>query len=130
MVSPERWRDIQQAVFAIARYQCEICGWRGGHLHCHEVWSYNDRTGVQRLAGFLALCRFCHEVKHIGLAKVDGRYAPALAHLARVNRWSRAVAVEYVDACFEQFERRSEKEWRLDVTQALKMMPPGLDLLK
>jgi hypothetical protein len=54
---------------------------------CHEVWSYHERTGVQRLEGFIALCDFCHEVKHIGLARKKGRERAALAHLAKVNGW-------------------------------------------
>ena len=33
-------------------------------LECHEVWSYNYDTLIQRLAGLVPLCTLCHQVKH------------------------------------------------------------------
>jgi hypothetical protein len=88
-----------------------------GGLHCHEVWRYDESSGgAQALEEFLAPCRFCHEVKHIGLANVHGRYHQAIAHLARVNRWSRSSAAEYANRCFEIHERRSRREWSQDLT--------------
>jgi hypothetical protein len=114
-VSPHEWRRIQQVVFDRAGGKCQLCGWQRG-LHCHEVWRYDESAGVQALEGFLALCRFCHEVKHIGLASVHGRYHQALAHLARVNRWSKSWAAEYANRCFETHERRSRREWSQDLT--------------
>jgi hypothetical protein len=114
LVSPDEWQGIQETVFGHAAGKCQVCGFQG-NLHCHEVWRYNEVSGVQTLVGFLALCRFCHEVKHIGRAKVRGRYHQAIAHLARVNRWSKRAAERYADRCFETYERRSGREWRQDV---------------
>jgi len=115
LVSPDEWQGIQETVFGHASGKCQVCGFQG-NLHCHEVWRYDELSGVQALAGFLALCRFCHEVKHIGLAKLHGLYRQAIAHLARVNRWSKRAAEKYADECFETYERRSRREWRQDVT--------------
>jgi hypothetical protein len=80
------------------------------------VWRYDESSSTQVLDGFLALCRFCHEVKHIGLAKVHGRYGAALVHLARVNKWSTRAATKYVDTCFKTYERRSRRAWKQDLT--------------
>lgn len=119
VVSPDQWRAIQRAVFDKASNRCQICGWHASarhRLHCHEVWSYHAWTGVQKLEGFLALCDFCHEAKHIGLARINGRYGAALAHLARINGWSRSTAADYARSCFKEFDDRSRRRWRQDVT--------------
>lgn len=122
LVSPEVWRDIQRAVFHDAAGHCRVCGWPVNPIagpprfHCHESWRYDDWRGVQTLEGFVALCRFCHEVKHIGHTQRQGRYAAAIAHLAKVNGWSRTAALRYADACFQTHERRSRKTWTQDLT--------------
>lgn len=117
-VSRAEWERLRKLTFARARYHCEICGGRGERwpVECHEIFSYDDATHIQRLERLVALCPACHEVKHIGLAGVRGRRAEALAHLARTNGWSLADAELYVEACFEQWHRRSRHEWRLDLS--------------
>jgi hypothetical protein len=121
LVSPETWRSIQKAVFDHAGGKCQVCGWPAAPMpypprfHCHEIWHYNDWRGVQKLEGFVALCRFCHEVKHIGLARAEGRYAAAIAHLAKVNGWSRKAAFAHADACFDRWEGRSRRAWVQDL---------------
>ncbi|CAN5761393.1 hypothetical protein BH24DEI2_BH24DEI2_26960 [soil metagenome] len=71
---------------------------------------------MQRLTGLTALCPACHQVKHIGLANVQGKSAQALSHLARVNGWSANQARAYVEQAFELWARRSEHEWQLDLS--------------
>jgi len=80
---------MRRQVYQAAGWRCELCGGRGPeHLvECHEKWAYDDTTGVQQLVRLLALCPACHEVKHLGLARVNGRERQALTHLARVNGW-------------------------------------------
>jgi hypothetical protein len=122
LVSPEAWREIQRAVLAEAAGRCRVCGWPAGpvsyrpHFECHEIWRYDDWRGVQTLEGFVAVCRFCHEVKHIGLTQSKGRYAAAIAHLAKVNGWSKDEARRYADDCFAAYERRSRRAWTQDLT--------------
>jgi hypothetical protein len=122
IVSPDQWHQIQKVVFDHAGDTCEVCGWprdrppQHSQLHCHEVWNYNDWRAMQRLEGFRSLCRFCHEVKHIGYASTKERYGPAIGHLANVNRWSRRAATQYADACFRTYERRSRRSWSQDLT--------------
>jgi 5-methylcytosine-specific restriction endonuclease McrA len=115
LLSPHEWRTIQETVFESAAGKCQVCGWQGG-LRCHTVWRYDERQGSQALEGFLALCRFCHEVKHIGLTELHGRYPQAIAHLASVNRWSKRAAAQYADGCFETHDRRSRREWTQNLT--------------
>ncbi len=113
-VTPAQWEKLRKQTLEKAGYRCEVCG-AGGRLQCHEVWEYDDERHVQRLAGLVALCSRCHEVKHIGLAGVWGRGERAMGHLARVNGWSREDAELYVEAVFETWHRRSRHDWILDI---------------
>jgi hypothetical protein len=117
-VSAAEWERLKRLTFGRAGYRCEVCGGRGPRwpVECHEVFSYDDARHVQRLERLVALCPACHEAKHIGLAGVRGRRAAAVAHLARVNNWSVADAELYLEACFEQWHRRSCHEWQLDLS--------------
>ena len=117
-VPAAEWERLKRIVSERAGRRCEICGGRGSHwpVECHEVFSYDDECRVQRLERLVALCPACHEVKHIGLAGVRGRRAEAVRHLARVNGWSNADAELYLEACFEQWHRRSNHEWTLDLS--------------
>lgn len=117
-VAREEWERLKRIIFKRADYVCEICNGKGDKwpVECHEVFAYDDVNRIQKLTKLIALCPFCHEVKHIGLAGVRGRRADALSHLARVNEWSLADAELYVEACFELWHRRSCYPWQLDLT--------------
>lgn len=71
---------------------------------------------MQRLVGLAALCPACHEAKHIGYASSVGRAGQARAHLARVNGWSMDDVELYLETQFEQWSRRSQHEWSLDLS--------------
>lgn len=117
-VPATEWDILRRAVYRRAGNRCEICVGRGKThpVECHEVWHYDDATRVQRLTGLAALCPACHQVKHIGLANVQGKSAQALSHLAKVNGWSANQARAYVEQAFELWARRSEHEWQLDLS--------------
>jgi hypothetical protein len=93
-------------------------GGRGSRhpVECHEVWEYDDASGVQRLVRMIALCPACHEVKHIGLAGMKGRGDLACAHLAEVNGWTSEVAARCVEDAFAVWRTRSSRTWALDVS--------------
>lgn len=117
-VSAEEWGRLKRITYRRAGYRCEVCGGRGPDwpVECHEIFEYDDERLVQRLAGLVALCPACHEVKHIGLATARGRASAATDQLAAVNDWTVASAEEYVEECFAVWERRSSHEWRLDLS--------------
>lgn len=128
-VAPEVWERIKKKIFGHAGYRCQVCGGKGTRwpVECHEIFEYTDATRVQRLIRFMALCPACHEVKHIGLASVRGRRREALRHLARVNNWSVADAEAYAEGCFEQWSRRSNHQWKLDLSYLEKFLRDDSD---
>jgi hypothetical protein len=122
------WDELRREVYAASGHRCGICG-AGGMLHCHEVWSYDDATYIQRLEGFRALCTLCHHVKHIGLAGLlasQGRldYEAVVAHFMRVNGCSRADFQRHYDAALAQWRERSRYEWQTDLGDVAPPAPP------
>jgi hypothetical protein len=117
-VSREDWDRIRKQVYERAGHRCEVCGGRGSKhpVECHEVWEYDETTGVQRLVRMVALCPACHEVKHVGLANIKGRGEIAAAHLAEVNGWTPQVAAVYIDQAFDVWIERSDRTCALDVS--------------
>lgn len=117
-VSQEEWEKLKQVTFTRAGYRCEVCGGRGTRwpVECHEIFVYDDERRIQKLAGLIALCPPCHEVKHIGLAELRGKGNSAKAHLAKVNNWSLEDAELYIEGCFEAWHRRSRHPWALDLS--------------
>lgn len=114
VLTTTRWNALRSAVCDAAYNVCQICGAEG--RDCHEIWRYNLKTGVQKLAGMLCLCPDCHMVKHIGLAKVKGKYDEALKHLMKINKLKKRQAEEYVDEAFKLWRERSKNEWTLDLS--------------
>lgn len=117
-VAREDWDRIRKQVYERAGHRCEVCGGRGSRhpVECHEMWEYEEATGVQRLVRMITLCPACHEVKHIGLANIKGRGEIAAAHLAEVNGWTPQVAAVYIDQAFDVWIERSDRTWSLDVS--------------
>jgi hypothetical protein len=109
---------LRRQVAAQAGNRCEVCGGRGRQwpVECHEQWSYDDTTLVQRLQRLVALCPVCHQVKHAGFAAKQGKLEAVLAHLAKVNGWSPEDAALYLEAAFEVWAGRSRHQWTLDIS--------------
>lgn len=115
LTAPE-WDYVRKKCYRKANYRCEICGGVGPNhpVECHEKWEYNERTHTQTLTGLIALCPACHEVKHIGLANINGRFYDAIEHLAKVNEWSFEKANWYAHDAMELWEGRSQHDWTLN----------------
>lgn len=114
----EKWDKLRKETYKKAEYKCEICGGKGSKhpVECHEIWSYDDENLIQKLVGLVALCPQCHQVKHIGLAQIQGNYQKALKHLMKVNEWTKEDAEAYIQVCFEIWANRSGKKWESDIS--------------
>ena len=115
-VSKSIWDKLRKATYKQANYRCEVCGGRG-HKHpveCHEIWHYDDLNYIQTLEGLTALCPSCHQVKHIGLAGLQGHGEKAEAHLAKINGWSRQQTEAYLETVWETWHKRSSHDWHLN----------------
>lgn len=117
-MTPKQWRALSGMIADRAYNVCEICGGVGPKhpVECHEIWEYNDKKGIRKLAGLHALCPDCHMVKHIGYARVTGKYDQALKHFMKVNGLRKNEAEEQVKAAFQRWRDRSKMEWTLDLS--------------
>jgi hypothetical protein len=63
-----------------------------------------------------ALCPNCHRVKHIGLAEIQGHREQTIAHLNRVNGWTKEQTDVYLETVWDIWEQRSCRNWSLDLS--------------
>jgi len=116
-----KWDKLRRACYEAAGHRCEICGESGfeqGRKHaveCHERWVYDDDTDTQRLVGVIALCPFCHRVKHIGRSLRVGAGRQTLQWLAKINGWSQQEVESYIAFAFAVQQVRSLTTWTLDL---------------
>ena len=111
----KKWDKLRKEVYAEYDHRCGICGAQG-RLNCHERWSYDDEAHVQTLVGFIALCDWCHHVKHIGLAGIlamDGKldYERVIQHFLEVNQCTREEFDRHKTEAFEQWNERNRSPW-------------------
>jgi 5-methylcytosine-specific restriction endonuclease McrA len=117
-VNKPTWDILRRHTYKQAKYKCEICGGVGSKhpVECHEIWHYDDEKYIQKLIALIALCPNCHQVKHIGLARVRGKEDEAKKHLAKVNNWSNLEVENYLTTVWNQWQKRSQVEWKLDLS--------------
>jgi hypothetical protein len=107
------WDHIRRSVYQRAGYRCRICG-RENRLYCHEVWQYNEETSCQWLRGFAALCRDCHDVKHILFNRDIARHKELMRHFIAVNRLTPQEADEYMRAACQRQHTLNQKGWTIN----------------
>lgn len=115
MLTGSSWKVVRDVATARAG-ACEECGAMGVPLECHEIWSYDEGVGTQKLCELRSVCGHCHETHHLGLASVRGRYPQTMLRLAALNRLMPHEIAEYETEVFSRFERRSSMAWRLDLS--------------
>lgn len=118
VLTKKQWDAVRKKVCGKAYDLCEICGGTGKEhpVECHEIWEYNDSELIQKLVGMIALCPSCHQVKHFGLAELQGKKAQALKHFMKINKLSKKDAEKYINEQFIIWAKRSKRKWELDIS--------------
>jgi 5-methylcytosine-specific restriction endonuclease McrA len=119
LMSREVWDSIRNDFIKENGRKCQVCGETSGTMNLHEIWNYNDKKHVQKLEGFILLCRMCHHVKHIGLAGIlanQGKldYDKVIEHFCKVNDCTKKEFEKHKAKAFEIWRERSEYEWNQD----------------
>jgi hypothetical protein len=115
------WDKLRKSVYAEYDHRCGICG-AEARLNCHEIWEYDDQQHIQTLRGFIALCDWCHHVKHLGLAGIladEGKldYEKVVQHFMIVNGCDRTAFEDYKHQVFAQWRARSQHKWTVNLGQ-------------
>jgi hypothetical protein len=118
ILTKQQWAILRQQVASKAYDICQICGGVGPKhpVECHEIWSYDEGTLIQKLEGMIALCPNCHMVKHIGFAEVLGLQKQAIQHFKKINGLTQKQAMSEIKEAFQVWEARSKKKWILDLS--------------
>lgn len=116
LLSQAEWDVIRKQCYKKAGYKCEICNEVGPKhpVECHETWDYDN--GIQKLIGLIALCPNCHKTKHYGFARISGNEKEVKKHFMKVNSLSEKEADDYIENAFLEWERKSELQWKLDIS--------------
>lgn len=96
---PNEWNEIRQKVYRDANYRCEICGATDRTLHAHEIWVFDEKRRIQRLAGLECCCELCHDVHHFGRTsetRAQSYQERCVGHWCKVNRKSRNEFMVYL----------------------------------
>jgi len=113
------WNNLRESIIRKYGRKCQICGETEGTMNLHERWNYDDLNYVQKLEGFILLCKMCHHVKHIGLAQIlasEGKldYNEVAKHFCTVNGCSGKDFERHVDDAFRVWRERSLRRWTQD----------------
>jgi len=121
LMTKDDWRAFaRNQIYALTGSVCFVCGGRGPQwpVEADEVWRYDDAKGVQSLHRVVPLCPPCHEVRTCGLAVAKGRKKEVADHLAWVERISARAATKRIDDALRTWERRSHRNWSVDLSAA------------
>lgn len=112
------WDKLRKQVHERNGSKCQTCG-STEKLHCHELWEFNDRSGVQRLVGLDTVCNMCHHVTHFGLTTILAAQGhldidAVIAHFLKVNKCNLDTFRAHVETARATWEKRSKRKWRVD----------------
>jgi hypothetical protein len=118
MVSGKEWDTLRFKVYEHANHNCEICGSKGKRhpVECHEVWSYDQNTSIQKLTRLIALCPTCHQVKHWGLSEILGYTKSCIVHFKIVNSVNDHALECHLSDVWKQWEDRNLIKWTQDIS--------------
>lgn len=121
VLTKRQWQYVSDFVRHRAGWQCEFCGVgndfeRKKWLMAHERFDYDGDT--MRLSALICLCDDCNDVTHPGHATTTGKktMSQILAWYAEVADISAAEARVRMRQATDDFNRRSDQEWNLDLT--------------
>ena len=117
LLPKKAWDIIKKDVKTRASGKCEICGAKTLYLDAHEVWSYDEKKGVQKLEDIVAICKDCHSAIHINRSYLVGKGESAEDHYIKVNGVSYAeMKRDLKEANEKNAERNEVSEWTLDLS--------------
>jgi len=106
--------ELSRWWFSLPRDRCSICGSRANQID--EDWRYcvEGDAGIAMLEGLIQLCDRCHLAKHLGYARIHGRFEEAFRHVVEVNGVSEELARRVVNEAFKVHASLSKiRRWRI-----------------
>jgi len=114
-----RWLKIRERELARAGNQCEICGFVGKGLNCHEKWQYDETNLIQKLIGYEIVCPNCNLILHFGRTLAIGMESIAIAHFSKVTGLKKGDLERAGYQAMVEWMERSKKKWYIDISSEL-----------
>lgn len=113
------WKNLRDDIIEERGRKCQICSEINGTMNLHEIWNYDDINYIQKLDGFILLCKMCHHIKHIGLARILAKrgklnYNELKKHFCNVNNCSEEEFKLHINRSFRIWGERSSRNWKQD----------------
>jgi len=84
--------------------------------HCHERFSYNMNTKVQKLERFLCICVDCHNVIHWGRSNIMGDGDRSREHLKKIRKMTDDEADSHIRNAYKlRWERERVDKFTLNL---------------
>lgn len=112
-IEAREWKKLKQYLFEKEEKKCWICGDTKNRLEAHEIWSYNQKEGIQKLEAIHHLCSMCHKIKHWGLWSMTDYGTETL----RQSKITKSDLVSH----FCKVNHCTEKEFKKEEAKALKI---------
>ena len=126
ILTEKQWDLLKAEAKKRAGGKCVICGRKTAFLDAHEKWSYDEKKGIQKLVGIIAVCKDCHSVIHIGRTSVAGDIERAENHYMKVNGATYAEYRAALKQANEDHTRRNRvSEWMLDISYLKNYLDEG-----
>lgn len=124
IIAERDWAELREKMYGKYDNKCAICGTEEGFLRCDEIWSYDDRKHVRKLAGFIVLCKMCHQTKYesadydvLTKRRCVVLTKKGMRHFMKVNKCGEYSARKYLGLVRLQFRERSMHEWKVDLSK-------------
>ena len=116
------WEMIRKDAISRAGEKCSICGRKVSRLEAHEMWSYNEKKGIQKLETVIAVCKDCHQAIHMERTALIGDEERAENHYMKVNNCTYAEMKKDRSEANKIHQRRNNIEWQTDTSFLKKYM--------
>jgi 5-methylcytosine-specific restriction endonuclease McrA len=121
-VREETWERIRYTVRDRSKNVCELCGISARQgiqstgNHCHERFSYDQNTKVQKLERLMCICEECHNSTHFGRSNIEGNFEKAREHLKAVRKWTEEEVDRNIEDAYKILNARENIQWTLDLS--------------
>jgi len=119
------WDRLRRLIYRRYNWTCQICSTYGVEVHCHEVWTYDDRRKIQILKDLACLCKECHNIKHWGRTiflrhegKIPQSYIDQLRkHFCTVNGCTEQDMIDHIVEVGDKNQMRSRYRYKIDFSR-------------
>lgn len=123
LLTSKDWSAIRKPLIQGVNHVCTACGRRQyRYLQAHEIWEYHlpvqGNQAIQRLAEIKILCKDCHAMYHLALARIKNHFEETFQRLMLLHRWDTEKGAVFNSRMHNRAETLNRYHWSLDLSRA------------